>query len=571
MNDKLVIIPCAKLISEEMRTIFGPISPVCMPFDDSTLLLQLYETYRSLGYRMVVGCSEGMEMVEQVVRFSELPIEIVNVGNTMDIGHTVWKIISAIEIEETTRLIINYGDTYISASRVAEMHDERSYIVTATVEEARRWTIVDKDLDGHLRFVDKRVLETEQELEAVVGLFKITNALLFKKFLNESIEKSIMAGSESIYDALTLYHEQEKIIHTKVDKNEWVDVGHLDKWFDSTQKLRARSFNQISIDNRRGILTKRSENKSKLIKEIEWYLELPEDLCFLIPRVFSYSLDTNDPYVSMEYYGYQTLAELFVHGRLETGQWRHILSDLKWITTLFLEKQSEYNISYLQKLAAQKEMYVDKTLERLVNYVFHEELKKLSHGCILNGKQLLSLNDCLGSIETLFDWCIPVKKEFGIIHGDFCFSNILYNPQSKIFRLIDPRGSFGTFTVQGDILYDIAKLSHSVRSFYDFIVRDHFYYNRIENCVTYKLYLTAEHRKISELFDDIFLGESTEKRRAVQFIEGILFLSMIPLHHDKPKRQIAMLVTGLNLLTDIYHSYRQYTDAKLPGQKTVAY
>ncbi|WP_205416337.1 hypothetical protein, partial [Klebsiella pneumoniae] len=66
--------------------------------------------------------------------------------------------------------------------------------------------------------------------------------------------------------------------------------------------------------------------------EINGYLYLPKDLEFLIPRVFSYSLNEASPSISMEYYGYQTLADLFVHGNLEFGQWYNILTDLKWIT-----------------------------------------------------------------------------------------------------------------------------------------------------------------------------------------------------------------------------------------------
>jgi hypothetical protein len=37
----------------------------------------------------------------------------------------------------------------------------------------------------------------------------------------------------------------------------------------------------------------------------------------------------------------------------------------------------------------------------------------------------------------------------------------------------------------------------------------------------------------------------------VRFIEGLLFLSMCPLHHDHPRRQRAMFAIGLQILNEV--------------------
>lgn len=77
-------------------------------------------------------------------------------------------------------------------------------------------------------------------------------------------------------------------------------------------KIEPRSFNFLELDEMRGLLTKRSLHKEKLIKEIFWYLKIPKQLRYLTPRIFDYSLADDSPFVKMEYYGYRTLHEIFL-------------------------------------------------------------------------------------------------------------------------------------------------------------------------------------------------------------------------------------------------------------------
>ena len=50
------------------------------------------------------------------------------------------------------------------------------------------------------------------------------------------------------------------------------------------------------------------------------------------------------------------------------------------------------------------------------------------------------------------------------MHGDFCFSNILYNSRAGRISVIDPRGYvYGEQpSCFGDVRYNLAKLSHSI-------------------------------------------------------------------------------------------------------------
>ena len=133
------------------------------------------------------------------------------------------------------------------------------------------------------------------------------------------------------------------------------------------------------------------------------------------------------------------------------------------------------------------------------------------------------------------------------IHGDFCFSNLLYDPKVRLIKMIDPRGEFGVPGVFGDRRYDLAKLAHSYAGKYDFIVSDLFSVE-IESQGRLHVHLRTNdyYTRVQSIFDAVLLPD-LELRRQVYALQALLFLSMLPLHADQPRRQLAMLAIGLDL------------------------
>ena len=166
-----------------------------------------------------------------------------------------------------------------------------------------------------------------------------------------------------------------------------------------------------------------------------------------------------------------------------------------------------------------------------------------------NGKKIKNLVELTDVIRKLvFDLKLNQKEELNIIHGDYFFANILYDPTANIVKLIDPRGDFGGYGMYGDSSYDLAKLAHSVDGMYDFIVEDLFQLEELEDGFNYRIFYSENHNKIKELFYSYF---SKEERIKIKFIQSLLFLSMIPLHKDKPKRQKVMLGVGIRILYEV--------------------
>ncbi len=172
-----------------------------------------------------------------------------------------------------------------------------------------------------------------------------------------------------------------------------------------------------------------------------------------------------------EYYGYPTLTELYLFAELTTDNWRSIMRKLIEVHNEFSRYEKE------AKPESLLEMYWNKTRKRL--RTLREENPSWdpilsSEKISFNGKDLVGADR---SLEILKPSILALNdiSHFKVIHGDLCFSNILFDINNLIVKVIDPRGSFGEKGVYGDPRYDLAKLRHSIHGLYDYIVMDLFH------------------------------------------------------------------------------------------------
>ena len=316
----------------------------------------------------------------------------------------------------------------------------------------------------------------------------------------------------------------------------------------SQEKLSARVFNVMQLDERRGILEKTSRNKSKLINEIRWYLKLPEPLHYLVPHIYDYSLEQSAPFIRMEYYGYRTLHDLMIYDELPEEHWREIFNRLRF----YVEDMRRYRLDVRRNevLSSIRSMYIDKTLHRL-DSIRAEFEQFFEHPITINGRPHRSLNEIIELLPPTIERMLEpdAEHEFSIIHGDLCFTNILIEEKYNFMRLIDPRGSFGAFDIYGDSRYDPAKIFHSMEGHYDYIIADKFTVNAADNRIDYAI--DGDCENILQVFNDVFDDLLEGKRPAIRLIESTLFLSMLPLHSDSFERQLTMLATGVELFDGI--------------------
>ena len=192
-----------------------------------------------------------------------------------------------------------------------------------------------------------------------------------------------------------------------------------------------------------------------------------------------------------------------------------------------------------------KSLYIDKTYSRLERYKDTIDID-LDNINVYAGTILPSINQI---VNECIEKIIAQQIFPCIMHGDLCFSNILYDSRSNIIKLIDPRGQNADkqLTIYGDQKYDLAKLCHSFIGLYDFIIADAF--ELIDSEDTGMELIFSYDNRISDLQTIFWNTELIDGFSNIDSIPLtiILFLSMIPLHSDKPTRQRAMLANALRL------------------------
>ena len=250
---------------------------------------------------------------------------------------------------------------------------------------------------------------------------------------------------------------------------------------------------------------------------------------------------------TLEYYGYPTLAEVFVFENVDPGIWEQVFVHLREILLQgFMRHRRPLAPGVLQ------EMYLNKTRKRLESMSAPNELLALvrhTGPVTINGREVPNIPALWERLETEVER-LAENVQGCVVHGDLCLSNILYDLRSRICKLLDPRGSFGTAGIYGDPRYDVAKLYHSIYGLYDFITNDLFHVSIDGASVSLDIRSRPQHRQIQERFEKVFFAEFD--RREILLITGLLFASMPALHYDAPRRQLAMYARALELFGELF-------------------
>ena len=532
---KALLIPSALLVPSDMRNKFGELPTALFPLGNKTMIERLYDKYKDIVDVIYIVVKRKQLLINDYINSKKLPIRIIELDELRDLGYTIQYGMEFILGQEPLidYIYVNFADFFYYASGMST--DEWTYF---------------KDNNGIITdILDKCPLSENHQISnfsgIFVGLFGFTNPHYFLELLKQY--SNVHSDMDTFYQAIFTYSQEYPF--TILHSQNWFDVGHSDNYSKATTSVAARSFNSIEIDEQRGILKKRSENKEKLVNEIRWYLRIPNKLQYLLPRVYDYSLDLTDPYVSMEYYGYHTLHESLVFGDLPLVKWQAIFQKLLFA----INDMGKFTVTgeRIQFEAALRDIYLQKTFDRLDMMRNEPDFHSFFENTItINGKEYRSLNEYLKILPQLIEKLVvyTFTGQFNIIHGDLCFANILIEDTYDFIRVIDPRGKFGTFDIYGDARYELAKLMHTLEGKYDFIIEDMFDIDVIGNTIEYHVHKQIDN--ITNVFLDVF-RESIDNIQAVRLIEATLFLSMIPLHSDYKQRQFAMLATGVMLLEQV--------------------
>lgn len=511
------LITSGAYISSELIAELGNLPPSFLPVGNKRLYEYQVEFLNQIcdGDIYISLPSDYIIPPKDLEFFSREKIQIISTNSEINISESITYSLKKIN-RYGEKLIILHGDTYIK-NNLPPLADDLAVVSETT--DNYKW--------GYNSNNDN----------VYVGLFFIS---LQREFLFYQREKS----NNFLHGINTYFRRMFGVLYN-IDKNDWLDFGHLNTFFRSRSQISTvRHFNNFQSDG--SIVTKTSTNIKKILAESFWYKEVPERISLHSPKLLG---ELENGY-KLEYLYLLPLSEIFVFGNLPINIWKQIFLSCGE----FLSLCENYKIFGNREII--KKIYVNKTVERITEFSLQRDFS-LSKEVILNGKEFPSIlsiaMDCIEYLTSHNNW-----NQQTVIHGDFCFSNILYNFRSQSVKVIDPRGldAENNFSLYGDSNYDLAKLAHSVIGGYDFIISNYQTCGEINfslpsiEIIDFKYYSPPHLEKIREIFIQLFL-DTNVKRKQIYAIMVLLFLSMLPLHLDYPSKQEAMLATAVKLYGDI--------------------
>ncbi|HIC99849.1 MAG TPA: hypothetical protein EYP05_00710 [Piscirickettsiaceae bacterium] len=491
-------------------------SPALLPINTRSVASFIIDFYlkHNIKVNLVINEQDTDEITNELLYYLD-KINLITVNNTQSVIETLFFALNKVQNND---IIVNLVSTIPT-----ELVDKNSYIVSNEIFKSKEYSLV---FNNNFFYKGEKI----NEGYAFTGIFRT-----HKNKIIESIQK-IGFKNDLMYIIENLKSE------LKQQKTNWIDVGHEINYNKAKNLLiSSRSFNKIKIIETKGILIKSSKNKDKFIDEIKYVQMLPNDIQIYFPRILEHIKNN----VKMEYYGYPTLAEYMLYWKLDSIYWEKIFLSLEQILNEFCKYS--YSIGY----KAYFDFYYLKYKKRI------NEFKKQVNYSFLFDDYIYINNNKYNNLSNL-DKKIKEKilqlyseNDFCIMHGDFCFNNILFDIYSNIIRLIDARGSFGNKCkgIYGDRKYDIAKLTHSVVGQYDYIVNNIFKLNINDNKIEYIIPKRDNYEELKKL-NAVLIEKLGYNYRDIMFIVGLLFVSMTPLHYDDINRQIVMYCHGIKILNE---------------------
>lgn len=517
---RTVLIPSGAYVTSAMQAEFGRTPPAFLSVAHKTLLFHQVQMLRESGQAdlYLLTLPEDYEISDRRHReIADLGLEIVQTPTGLSMCEAMSFALNAGSWHHD-ELRILLGDTLINGINL----DQNDHFETAPPPFAGDWTVFDPSAPGAFstRFC-------ADDVNVVSGYLSFSST---REWL-----RAITLARYDFAKAMTLYHRRRPL--TGTTQGQWFDFGRIQTYYQSRRTFTTqRHFNELEIS--RHTVRKRSQDKAKMQAEASWFEQLPSGLRLFTPAVLNHFEEDAAAGYELEYLHMLPLNECFAVFDLPLDRWRTIIGACR----LFLEACKAHKTAPAPRLNA---LYGEKTNARLAKFCKARGIDP-EHPWQLNGMDAGSLAMAARKAATL----VPKVQEACVMHGDFCFSNILFDTRSSLIKVIDPRGGVDIAepSIFGDPRYDLAKLHHSFEGCYDLILAGQASFEmNTPYDARFDIHVTPKQKQVSQLFRDAFLATDPLRADAINAISVMLFLSMLPLHADNPPRQMMLAMNALRL------------------------
>jgi len=543
-EDTLLIMSSGK-VNPNLFGDLGPILTSDVPLGNLLLIQLILERYAH-GYENVYVTLDKSKLNLCEILIAQFPnLRIFFTDTESSIG----KVIRDFLIQYNSNikcLDILYGDTLTSS--LFELTLKRDSIMVSQNLDSNHWDKVTRDNEGALKFLYRG--ENLGIGGTVSGGFRFTNPRLLLSTLTLVYENDLSHGNElgsTFYDAIRIYEERNGENFDFIEDIEWQDCGHIDTYYQLRRKLmhRAfRSFNSVALSETSKWVTKKGE-KEKIAAEFLWFEKFPQELSHYLPRV---SFGVNS--YSTEFLAALPVSDMWLSSNNDDTYWLGLVESLSSMLDAFQGTiTNELPDTILDN---KKSVYMNKLegrIEKLSN-LFSSNGLSLNH-IQLNSHATPSFDELIGEIQEVSEKVINLPS-WTLMHGDMCFSNLLFERRSKGLKLLDPRGSFGARGIYGDPLYELLKLSQCALGDYDFLTANLFKISISGENYEFGHLNYSSHEWKKEVFSKLL--EKRAQKLGITFqelriMEAGMFISAAPLHPEN-SRYIALLLKAIEVYRD---------------------
>ncbi len=525
-SPRVALITAGAYVGAELAAEFGRLPPAFLPVGNRRLYEHQIRELADGFDRIILSVPWDFHLDSYDFRRLETAnVEIVNVPGGLNLCASILHVIAEAALEDCP-LAILHGDTLV-------------YDIDTTVPDAvsvsdasdsYEWAGAELS-DGRITRVFDVPQGSDYTGPIISGFFHFADLNLLILSL---------AASQGRFDrALDRYARRRPL--QPLSSSRWLDFGHLHTYYISRGMVTTeRAFNALHVADRS--VVKRSSKTDRMEAESGWYENVPPALRIFLPQYLGARGDGTAKEYGLEFLYMSSLADLFVFGLLTESTWLRVFASTRDFLTMAARHPASDDIA-----DEVMSMYLPKTLARLEDFG-RENGIDIRQGWTINGVRTPGL---IAIAEESAGWIsAPEPEHLTVIHGDPCFSNVLYDFRSQSIRVIDPRGqgADGKPTIYGDRRYDLAKQHHSAIGLYDYIVAGHVQVEQPgSDRLTIAFPRTVGVTAVQSAFERVILPPDHADRRSVEAISLHLFLSMLPLHNDSAARQTALMANALRL------------------------
>ena len=483
-------------------------SKTILPYKEKPILIHQIEWLEKHGcteIRVVLNHAE--DTVKDILKFYNKNVTVCHQEERNGLAGAVLAAEDPTDVNENVLILL--GDLVVQDDIPSDMF-YANFISVKEVPDYSRWCMVETDADGYCKqFLDKPQDRPNTNL-SVSGVYHfVSSKTLFKMLAKQLSDASYKIAGE-FQLSTTLQWVADEYYMSTINLS-MVDFGTLEEYLENRSVKISRSFNDIKIDG--PFITKSSEKeREKIIKECNWFMNLPDDIAIHTPRIFAKDLFAARTWYKMEKVKAPSVREIYLFLDSSEETW-DTLFEAMFEQLRVMQTYGQHN-SFMKTV-------IDKTKSRVKDIEIPIENKLV--------------NEFIEDFESAIASICPRPT---LMHGDYCFSNLLYDFNGNL-TMIDPRGE-----LFGDHYYEVAKMCHSIMFDYDFVDAELY----VKDGSTYQLYNKGKD-SIKNLFKDKFNKYySKDEQEYILLICASLFLSMIPLHsHNKNNQEIYY-----NIFKEIY-------------------